>query len=208
MREHLRWAAAGRPARARRAGRAARPPAAAAGVGGGARRRHRHRRDVHRHGRVRPGDGPGRLAEDVVDAEHARARRSSTRSTRAASPAAERRDVHARHDGRHERADRADRVQGRVRDDEGLRGHAVHPADQPQGALRPALDASRSRSSRAGGSASGVDERLDADGDEVRPLDEARGARALPRASASEGAEAVARLACSSRTSTPSTRSA
>ena len=29
---------------------------------------------------------------------------------------------------------------GRVRHDEGLRGHALHPADQPQGALRPALD--------------------------------------------------------------------
>ena len=36
----------------------------------------------------------------------------------------------------------------------GLRGHAVHPAHQPQGALRPALDEDRSRSSRAGGSAS------------------------------------------------------
>ena len=65
------------------------------------------------------------------------------------------RDVHARHDRRHERADRAHRVQGRVRHDDGIRGHALHPAHQPQGALRPALDASRSRSSRAAGSASG-----------------------------------------------------
>ena len=65
-----------------------------------------------------------------------RARRGRRRGRRA-------RDVHARDDGRHERADRAHRVQGRVRDHEGLRGHAVHPAHQPQGALRPALAEAR-----------------------------------------------------------------
>ena len=102
--------------------------------------RHRHGRDVHRHGGLRPRDRRRRLAQDVVDARARPGRRSSTRSTRAASPRAELEHVHARDDRRHERADRAHGLQGRVRDDEGLRGHAVHPADQPQGALRPALD--------------------------------------------------------------------
>ncbi len=54
-------------------------------------------------------------------------------------PAAEVGVVHPRDDRGDERADRADGVQGRVRDHEGVRGHALHPADQPQGAIRPAL---------------------------------------------------------------------
>ena len=94
----------------------------------------------------------------------------------------------------HERADRADRLQGGVRHDEGLRGHALHPAHQPQGALRPALDASRSHSSRAAASASACDERLDSDGAEVRPVDEAEVRELCAPRSATTGAEAVARL--------------
>ena len=52
MRDHLLLGRAGRPARARRAGRAPLPDGDGGGVGSGPRRRHRHGRDVHRHGRA------------------------------------------------------------------------------------------------------------------------------------------------------------
>ena len=86
-----------------------------------------------------PATGRGRLAEDVLDSCHSgpgdrqRARRGRCRGGRA-------RHVHARHDRGHERAHRAHGVQGRVRHDEGIRGRSLHPADQPQGALRPPLE--------------------------------------------------------------------
>ena len=97
-----------------------------------------------------------------------RARRSSNALDEGDDRRSRRRDVHARHDRRHERADRAHRLPGRVPDDGRVRGHAVHPADQPQGALRPALDASPSRSSASRRLCLGVDERLIADGTELR----------------------------------------
>ena len=121
--------------------------------------------------------------------------------------AAEHRHVHARDDRRHERADRAHGLQGRLRDDEGLRGHAVHPADQPQGALRPALDeagaarrepAPLPRRARSG-SIPKAPRCRPVDEDEVRELAAQDPRRRAPRRW---------RSASSSPTSTPSTRSA
>ena len=102
-----------------------------------------------------------------------------------------RRAVHARDDRGHERADRADGLPGRVRDDEGLRGHPVHPADQPQGALRPALEEARAARREQAGSASGSTSAstppAPRSGRSTRPRSERSAAR-----SASRGAEAVA----------------
>ena len=205
MRDHLRWAAQRRPARPRRAGRAALHDGDGRGVAMG----------------VVVGIDTGGTFTDLVVFDPATGevdslKTSSTpatpgqaiveRARRGRRRRGRHRHVHARDDGRHERADRAHGLQGRVRDDQGLRGHAVHPADQPQGPLRPPLDASPRRSSRAGATASGSTERIDAEGDEVLASRRGRGARALPAGSASR-APRRSRSACSSRTSTPSTRS-
>ena len=82
-------------------------------------------------------------------------------------------------------------LQGRVRDHDRLRGHPVHPAHQPQDALRPALDEDRSRSSRAGATASawtsGSARTARRSGRSTRPRCASSAA-----ASATSGAEAVA----------------
>ena len=105
--------------------------------------------------------------------------RSSTRSTRRRRRGRDR-HVHARDDRGNERADRAHGLPGRVRHDEGLRGHALHPADQPQGAhdLRWTKPAPLVASRRL---CLGLEERLDSEGNEVKAVDEARGARSSPR---------------------------
>ena len=138
-------------------------------------------------------------AELARHGDRERARRGRRAGRRA-------RGVHPRHDGRDERADRADRLPGRVRDDRRLRGHAVHPADQPQGALRPAVaqagaarrePAPLPRGRRAA-------ERGRRDAAAGRP---GAGAGALPH-DPRRRAPRRSRSRSSSRTSTPATRSA
>ena len=101
------------------------------------------------------------------------------------------RDVHPRHDRRDERADRAHRLQGRIRDHERASRTRRSSSASTGRCSTTYAGRSRSPSSRAGGSASGSAERLDADGSEVRPIDEDE-VRELCRTIRESGAEAVA----------------
>ena len=153
-----------------------------------------------------PATGQDRLAQDVVDARARPGRRSSTRSTRAASPAAELETfTHGTTVGTNALIERTgckvafvttkgfedtpfiQRINRKVLYD--LRWRKPEP-----------LVASRRL-------CLGLDERLDADGDEVTARRRGRGARALPH-DPRERRRGGRALRCSSRTSAPTTRSA
>ena len=85
-----------------------------------------------------------------------------------------------RDDDRYQRRPHAARRAGLLPDDGGLRGHPLHPADQPQVPLRLPLAQARRRSC-AGATASASCERLDEEGHVLTPFDlDALGRRSRP----------------------------
>ena len=152
-----------------------------------------------------PATGQDRLAQDVVDAQLARpGDRERARRGRCSRPPSSRRSRTGRRSGTNALIERTGCKVAFVTT-KGFEDTPLHPAHQPQGALRPALaqaGAARRepaplprarRAARRGGS--------DAPGRSTRQ----RGAGALPARSATR-APRPSRSASSSRTSAPSTR--